>query len=156
MNVWERWRHRRWLRQAATNIERARRLGHGVHLQEWEHEWQHNFAAPLAGEIEALVEPIIEWCRQTSAGCRRPWGIDYFDLAFACSLGSLEKTPGPARSVSFRRLRPADLYDLGRLRGELAAFISELSHDAPLDPVGHCHVAVALFSWGNAAHAALS
>lgn len=149
MGFWQHWQQRHRLRKAAEQIARARRFGDGVRLGEWEHD----LGQLQTGEIEPLVEAMLEWCRQTMGTCRRPWGIDYFDLAVACSCDEASVRP---TSVSFRRLRPADLYGLDGFRQRLAAFLSELRPDAAPGMGGRYRVAAALFSWGNAAHAALS
>lgn len=114
-----------------------RRSGAGVRLGEWLVE---------PGAIEAQAEAIVAWCRQALAGSRRPWGIDAFDLAIAVGQGS-----GRPFSASFHKLSPADCYDEDGLSYRLAAFLESALADARTPLM----LAVALFSWGDAAHAAL-
>jgi hypothetical protein len=92
-----------------------------------------------------LVETVLAWCREVAGSCKRPFGIDNFDLAVALS-GSPER---PARSFSLKCLRPVSFYS-----DEVRNLLSELVHAeaAGTSPV---YVSAALFSWGEAAHAAL-
>ena len=118
----------------------ARRAGNGAYLCEWRYP-----AGEATHSDEAILESIVTWCRETLGAVRRPWGIDGFDLAVA-----IAGEDGTPRSLSLRRLRPADLYHtetLNRLRGFLA------SHRGATPAA--MSIAVALFSWGDAAHAAL-
>ena len=38
-------------------------------------------------EPQTLVENVIEWCKRTLAECRRPYGINSFDLTIAIRAG---------------------------------------------------------------------
>lgn len=114
-----------------------RRNGAGVRTGEWLVE---------PGALEAQVEAIVAWCQQALAGTRRPWGIDVFDLALAVGHGS-----GRPHSASFNRLSPAECYDEDGLACRLSAFLETALADARTPLM----LAVALFSWGDAAHAAL-
>jgi hypothetical protein len=148
MDMLQRWQQRRRLKRAATHINHARRTGQGLHLQEWEH----SFNDLCANGLDAIVDAVLEWCRQTLSGCRRPWGIDYFDLALALRLDGRAQP----KSLSLRRLRPADLYDVGHLRHELATFLSPAAVMASAGTNERPHLAAAFFSWGNAADAAFA
>jgi hypothetical protein len=87
----------------------------------------------------------LQWCRETVGGCRRPWGIDHFDLVVAVRDGTQPRT------IEFKRLRPFDLYHDGDAVARLHRFLAPLTHPA----AAGLPVAVALFSWGDAVHAAL-
>ena len=125
----------------------ARREGRGVHVT----EWRVSAAEAVADGAGPLVDAITDWCRYTIGGTRRPYGIDRFELALACSLG--EDTT--LRTACFRDLRPLTLYVEGGLPDELATFLSDVAaRPAPAGPE-QLHVAAAIFSWGDAAHAVL-
>jgi len=143
MHVFQRWQERRRLRQTAERLAAARRAGHGLYLREWCDEQQD----------ASLIEVILSWCRETLGGCRRPWGIDQFDLTLACTTPSGE----PVRRLSLRRLRITDLYHGDRLAGDLRTLLfGDREQGESDDRRGVVlHVAAALFSWGDAAHAAL-
>jgi len=132
---------RRQAQRIARSMSLARRSGRGVYQREWTVA---PGADPLA--LDSMIESIIDWCRETLGLVRRPWGIDGFDLAVAVA-----GDDGAPRSLSLRQLRPIDLYQeqtVARLR-ELFA-----THDA-LQMPGVRRIAVAMFSWGDAAHEAL-
>jgi hypothetical protein len=134
------------MRQAVQRMVAARRAGLGMYLS----EWQLTVDDAATGGIESLVDPIVAWCRDTIARCRRPYGIDHFDLALAFSL----RDGTPVQSTQFRDLRPADLYDEDGFAGRLAQFLVS-KRAATTDGTAVLHIAGALFSWGDAAHAAL-
>jgi hypothetical protein len=124
----------------------ARREGRGLYLRDWQ------LSANRLGSSEAdrLAGEIVDWCRTTIGSCRRPWGIDHFDLTLAVS------APGvtPAQTSSFRELRPLDLYADTRLAQQLIDCLrSRVAAGEALE--SEIQVAGALFSWGDAAHAAL-
>jgi hypothetical protein len=128
-------------------LAHARRTGAGLYLREW-------FIAADAATMnlgEAMVEQVIEWCRATIAECRRPWGIDHFELALAYATvdGQI------CESARFKRLRPMDLYREEGLARRLASFIPATGAGTHPSALPAIHLAAALFSWGDAAHAAL-
>jgi hypothetical protein len=96
-------------------------------------------------ESESAGVQVLDWCREVIAGCRRPFGIDAFDLAVACRRSLAHNV----QTLRFLRLRPTDLYSEG-LPAQLAALLSREHSDG--SPV---FVAAAIFSWGDAAHEAL-
>jgi hypothetical protein len=127
-------------REARATIEAmmaARRRGHGVYLREWRYE----DAEPAA---ETAIDSLIAWCRATHGRTRRPWGIAEFDLALAVSPSQGARP----RSLRLSRLTPSDLYPGDALRAQLRRFLEA-------EQAAAAHLAVALFSWGDAAHAAL-
>jgi hypothetical protein len=96
-------------------------------------------------ESESAGAEVLDWCREVIAGCRRPFGIDAFDLAVACR----RSVAHSVHSLRLLRLRPSDLYSDG-LATQVAALLQQ----------GHIEgspviVAAAIFSWGDAAHEAL-
>jgi hypothetical protein len=113
-------------------LARRRRDGAGLYISDWrpdEHEG-------------AFAEAVVTWCRETIATTRRPFGIDHFDLALAWR----DVSGAAVRSHRFLQLRPVELYT--------EAFLDQLA--ALLRPAEPAHVSVAVFSWGDAAHAELS
>lgn len=122
----------------ARRISRAmvasRRRGQCVYEADW----------TLTGDddTEDAYSTVVTWCRQVLGAARRPWGIDGFDLA-----ASRLVRGGDPESLSLRGLTPRDLYDeagVPALHRFLSAHRSEPQR-----------LAVALFSWGDAAHLAL-
>jgi hypothetical protein len=113
-------------------MSRARRTGEGVYIEEWD----------LAGSEHSPGDAVLDWCREIIGRCRRPFGIDHFDLALALRpAGS-----GPPISRLFR-LRPADLY-CETATAQMSAFL--LGNGSP-----PARIAAALFSWGDAADRAI-
>lgn len=113
----------------------ARRTGRHVYVRDWD----------LPPEGAHHADSIIEWCRHVLGQCRRPWGIDGFDLAVAVRTDE-EKVV----SHRFLRMRPKDLYGEDMPRQLASLFLPRLA-----DGRGPRRVAAALFSWGDAAHSAL-
>jgi hypothetical protein len=129
----------------------ARRAGRGIYVGEW--TFENLFNDELEAACEAGCEAIVAWCRETLGRCRRPWGIDYFDLA----LSAAPKGAPTSRSVRFRELRPGRLYD-GELAERLACYLAETLQPAGTDAnesPRRVTIAAGLFSWGDAAFAAL-
>jgi hypothetical protein len=110
-----------------------------LYTQDWHFE--------VEAEAAHVAEVVLAWCRETLASCRRPFGIDYFDVAIAAR----DPLQGQRSSLSLSKQRPQLLYgptfvdDLARLlmpAGETAA-------------PARLYVSAAIFSWGDAAHEAL-
>ena len=120
----------------AQKLARARSRGTGLYVGEWRAEADDGTGAgpPVS------ASGILVWCRETVARTRRPGGIASFDLALAAASESVRHG-----SLSFRRLSPTDLYPGDSFQAEVERFLS--AHR----PV--THLAAALFSWGDAAHA---
>lgn len=131
--MWERWKRQRELRTTARKMADARRRGEGVYTEEW--------SLP-EGTHHSAMEPILEWCRDVVGRCRRPFGIDEFDLAL-----SFRQHEASHATSQVYRITARDLYDESTI-DQLAAFL----FGQPAQPV---YVVAALFSWGDAAHAAL-
>ncbi len=125
---------------ARVRLANARRHGEGVHTAEW---------LLRGGEPNAVAEQVLEWCRQTLAGTRRPWGISEFDLA----LSFRDAASRRPRTLRIPASSPASLYveDSG-LGAQVRHFLAEAAGRAAAGPV---LVAGALCSWGEVAHAAL-
>lgn len=145
------WQDRRRRDQLARRIEAARRAGHGVHVQEWRFEAQSNGASPAGHDGHAVEERVTAWCREVLTRCRRPWGIDLFDLTVAWAEGDGERP----HKVQIRRLRPSDLYGPEPLAAQLRSLLHGSDAPAARAQGGAIHVVAALFSWGDAIHAAI-
>jgi hypothetical protein len=140
----ERWRRIQAKRRLVRQMTRARERGCGVYVVEW------TGPAATGHDFEQLAEKALDWCRQTVARCRRPWGVDYFDLAVSCAR---DRDDEP-RTQRLAELRPSDLYGEGDLASRLVGFLSSFSGDDQ-DQSDVVRVCVGLFSWGDALHAAL-
>jgi hypothetical protein len=127
--------------RASRGIAAARR--HGRHT--YRGDWQFS----LEAEVQQVTSTLILWCREVVASSRRPFGIDYFDLAVTIEDGSAI----PPQSFSLQKLRPLVLYGTP-LEAKIAEFIGcrRTTASAPERPL---RVSTALFSWGDAAHEAL-
>jgi hypothetical protein len=117
----------------------ARRRGRHLYVRDW------HVGVDLS-PAEA-VEAMLQWCRETLANCRRPFGIDYFDLFLALSTAGDRR----ARSVEMEKLRIADLYEESFAEKLLGHFRPRDSDEGPHG----LRVSLAIFSWGDAAHEAL-
>ncbi|MBI2761634.1 MAG: hypothetical protein HYX51_09445, partial [Chloroflexi bacterium] len=136
--LFARWKHHRRMRQVARGMVQARRAGKGLYVAEWEAA----VADPSA--LSSVLDQVTEWCRHTVGTCRRPYGIDHFDLAIARSVaGGL-----PPRSREFRDVRPLDLYQDGGLTERIGAFLTEAPVGADAGPTHTIKIAAALYSWG--------
>jgi hypothetical protein len=127
------------VRRIVREMAEARREGRGIYLQEWkigEEEGQETFA-----------DEILNWCRTTMGTCRRPFGIDHFDVSIAFSSGGVG-----VQSLQYAKLRPSELYGDSSLINEIYSAIAGSITDAGS---GVVHIAAAMFSWGDAAHAAM-
>lgn len=141
---------RRLLRTRALKrqIERTIQDGVGLHRHEWVVAER-----PVTGQmLQAVADRICEWCAETMARTRRPYGVDHMAVAIACARPDGE----PLASASFGVFRPVEFYAEGGTRERIAEFVARLDprdlNDGP-EPV---RFAAALFSWGDVARAVLS
>ncbi len=134
--------NRRWSPQrVAAQMAAARARGAGAYLKDWTYGPARDSAAASA---DAIVDPIVQWCRETLSETRRPWGIDLFDLVIA-----VRRSDGQPESLALKRRTPTELYG----RESLARTLHKFLHGDSKEPIEH--VSIALFSWGDAAHATL-
>jgi hypothetical protein len=127
---------RRW--RVARAIHAAREKGHGLYFTEWQ-------SSPASAEV--LAHDVTQWCRETVARCRRPNGIDHFDLTL-----TIHSSGGP-RTQRMAFLRPGQLYDETVVPAALTAALASLALGEPESTV---RVAAALLSWGDVAYASMS
>ena len=125
---------KRW--RIARAIRAARAKGHGL----YSHEWQRP-----SGSVEGLSRDIVEWCRHTLSVCRRPMGIDHFDLTLTI------EGDGPARTHRMGFLRPGQLYDETGLPVTLEGVLSNVGSEG----AGPIRVVASLLSWGDVAYVAM-
>jgi len=133
-------RQHRLSREIARKVGEARRTGSGLKIRDWQIETTDE------SSLRDAVDAIVVWCRDTLAACRRPYGIDSFDLTLAFDTGN--KRPA---SVRLDKLRPMDLYQ-ETLPEKLAGF---LAGEAAHVKAASMHLTAGFFSWGDAAHQAL-
>jgi len=136
--VLEKWRRGRRVRRIVREMAEARRAGRGVYIREWKIE---------DDSRESFADEVLNWCRVTLGTCRRPFGIDHFDVSIAVAVGGVA-----IQSLQYDRRRPQELYGDSSLITDMASVIAASLADAGS---GAVHIAAALFSWGDAAHAAL-
>jgi hypothetical protein len=127
---------RRW--RVARAIHKARARGHGLYSTEF--LWSPECAERVPGDI-------TQWCRDTLARCRRPLGIDHFDLTLTV------RGPGKPQTHRMAFLRPAQLYEDAAVPGSLGAVLGSL---VVAGETGTVKVVAALLSWGDIAHATMS
>jgi hypothetical protein len=125
--------------RALEAIKEARQRGEGLKMQDWSLD---DFDPHSPNALEA----VVEWCKHTLAECRRPYGINQFDLTVAFRSGNSERV----RSFVLRKLDPIELYREGFGETLLHALGLTEQHSGPL------RLSAALFSWGDAAHRALT
>lgn len=130
------------IQHLARRVRGARRRGLGVYTQEWRRDGLADGVLADGGvePMHVTAHDVLTWCRETMAATRRPFGLARFDLAIAAASASMARG-----NLSLPRLAPSDLYPGDVLLAEVERFL----HDH--GPV--THVAAALFSWGDAAHA---
>lgn len=136
--VLEKWRRGRRVRRIVREMAEARRSGRGLYI----HEWQ-----LLEQSGESPADELLNWCRATLGTCRRPFGIDHFDVSIAVAVGGVA-----VQSLQYDKRRPQELYGDSSLIADIYSTIAASIADAGS---GAVHIAAALFSWGDAAHAAL-
>ena len=123
----------------AASMAAARRRGAGAYLHEWHF--------PSAGDASAdgILESVVQWCKDTVGETRRPCGIGEFDLVLA-----IRREDAELHSLSLKHVTPGELYTPAARVDALRRFLETHSTGSI------AHVSIALFSWGDAAHAALN
>lgn len=112
-------------------------------------EWLLPEGAQAPGDIDALADTIVDWCREQMRSARTPYGIDQMALAVACAV------PGgtPVASATFGVFRPVDFHREGGVSTRVSAFVRGLPF-AEMEPTP-LRFAAALFSWGDVARATI-
>jgi hypothetical protein len=127
-----------------TRVEASIRRGTGLFRCEW-------LLGPeplTPGTMQHLADDVSEWCRETMAETRRPYGIDQVALALACAVPGGE----PIASTTFGVFRPVEFYLEDGVGARLGEYLRSLALDV-LNDRGEQPIrfAVALFSWGDVA-----
>jgi hypothetical protein len=121
----------------------AARLRGRSHFQK---DWHTEDFVPSA--LDGLVESMVEWCRATTGTCRRPYGINFFDLIITYRLGE----DGKSRSFRLNRLEPMALYQDSLPKHLLDKLLKAMTPEQPIK----VHISAGFFSWGDAAFKALN
>src|SRR5688500_15113957 len=136
MRMLEWWSKHRRSRQIARHMAEARRNGKGVRAR----DWTFNEAGT---DQDHVASQVIAWCQAALAECRRPWGVNRFDLAIALRTGESQNS----ERLTFTHADPKSLYD-GSIHESLSTWLAA----RPARPL---YMAGAFFSWGEAAFAAV-
>jgi hypothetical protein len=131
----------RRLRQQSmdSRVREALEAGIGLYHNRWE----------LPEEDEGGLRPedasgvALEWCRQTMARMRRPYGLDYVTLALAL----LDRDNQEIARMSFGVLRPSDFYNEGAVVERIEEVVGVWRAEGHFQPAS-CLSAV-MFSWGD-------
>ena len=107
--------------------------------------YEQRWVSTIESDLSAITDAIGSWCRQTIGNCRRPYGIDQFDLNLTFVV---DATGG--RQATFKGLRPQRLYE-----PTFEADLQAIAARAGAAPGCSLHVSAELFSWGDAADRAL-
>lgn len=135
------------MRVLRRQIERSIQAGVGLHRYEWVLADR-----PVTGEaLKAMAARICDWCAETMARTRRPYGLDQMAVAVACARAGGE----PVASASFGVFRPVEFYQEGGTRDRIAEFLAGLDPQDLNDGTEPLRFAAALFSWGDVARAVL-
>lgn len=110
------------------------------------HSYAARWVAIAEVDLSTLTQLILSWSRETVAKCRRPYGIDQFDLEIVFDGDARDRKP-----IVFKGLRPLRLYEQG-FDAELRAMVETAGS------VRGRSIAISanLFSWGDAADKALA
>ena len=105
-------------RRSATRrrLDQMIREGIGLHESRWQLP-----SNAQESDAQELVEPIVEWVRQSMGEMRRPNGIDQVALALACR----DENGRVLCSNSFGVLRPAAFYEEDGV-DRVAAFMADV------------------------------
>ena len=126
-------------------IDQSLRDGVGLHRQVF------TVAEPPihAPQLGDLAEDVARWVEEAMSRTRRPYGIDQMAVGLACAPVEGE----PFATVSLGVFRPADYYEAGGLRDQIADFVLGLPLERINGEPDAVRLAAALFSWGDLARA---
>ena len=120
-----------------SRVREAVEAGIGVYNRSWELGDEPSWLE------DAFDAAVLEWCRDTMAQMRRPYGLDYVTLTVAL----LDEENNEVARLGFGVLRPGDFYLDGSVPGRLAQLIREWREEGQFDS-SRCLSAV-MFSWGD-------
>jgi hypothetical protein len=115
--------------------------------QQGRHSYAETWALNPHTDSHHFVESFQEWCKDTIALCRRPFGINHFDLVL-----TVNDSRRQLGSLSLEKVRPLLLY-AGDFPDQVSKTLSDALHALADEP--ELRVSATIFSWGDAADAAL-
>ena len=96
------------------------------------------------GAAQALASEVLDWCRETAATMRKPYGLDYMTMAIAV----IGPENGEVATANFGVLRPEDFY-AGVAEKEVGEIVLRWESEGLLRSPQSQKLAVVLFSWGD-------
>jgi len=133
----------RRLRQGSirSKVRQAIDAGVGVYNGNWDLPTQIELGSP------ALSERILEWCHESLARMRKPYGLDYVTLVLA--------VVGPENqevaTLGFGVLRSQDFYGDGDVTARLREVMDRWYEEGVLTSFRSFKLSAVLFSWGDLA-----
>lgn len=120
-------------------VREALETGIGLYHNNWE------MAGPEAAALRSdkALKAVLDWCRETMAVMRRPYGIDH--VTFAVSL--LDDDNQEVDRAGFGVLRPADFYRDGTAVSQLEEVFSGWQSKGLLSRARR--LSAVMFSWGD-------
>ena len=94
---------------------------------------------------EALASEVLDWCKETAASMRKPYGLDYMTLAISV----IGPENGEIATANFGVLRPEDFYGDGVAEREVGEIVRRWESEGLLGSPQSRRLAVVLFSWGD-------
>jgi hypothetical protein len=124
-----------------SRVRQAIDAGVGVYNGSWD--------LPVLSEKgeRPLSDRILEWCHESLACMRRPYGLDYVTLVLAV-LGPENQE---IATLGFGVLRPQDFYGEGDLTARLREVIDRWHEEGILTSLQAFKLSAILFSWGDLA-----
>jgi hypothetical protein len=131
----------RRLRQASvrSKVREAIDAGVGVYDRSWD------LPDSIEGREEALSDRILEWCRESLARMRKPYGLDYVTLVLAV-VGAENRE---IATLGFGVLRPQDFYGDADASARLQEVIGRWWREGILVSPQALKLSAVLFSWGD-------
>ena len=133
----------RRLRRASirSKVRQAIDAGVGVYNGRWD------LPVPREEGAGTLSDRVLEWCHESLARMRKPYGLDYVTLVLA--------VVGPENqevaTLGFGVLRPQDFYGNGDVAARLREVIGHWNEEGILTSLQAFKLSAVLFSWGDLA-----
>jgi hypothetical protein len=122
-----------------SRVREAVDAGIGLYHNHW--ELQRQDEGGLRPERASKV--TLEWCHQTMARMRRPYGLDYVTLA----LTLLDEENQEIARMGFGVLRPGDFYNEGTAVTRIEETVSAWRAAGDFEPASS--LSAVMFSWGD-------
>jgi hypothetical protein len=124
-----------------SKVRQAIDAGVGVYNGNWDLPTQVEPGSP------ALSERVLEWCHESLARMRKPYGLDYVTLVLA--------VVGPENqevaTLGFGVLRSQDFYGDGDVTARLREVMDRWYEEGVLNSFRSFKLSAVLFSWGDLA-----